>query len=75
MNESELVDAWNQSVNKVREALDQFSNRDAVSIFFEWLGDQPGAHQGPGTTEGFEEYFVEAEERDQSTLYITLNEA
>jgi hypothetical protein len=75
MNESEVIAAWNEHVNKVREALDQFSNRDAISIFFEWLADQPGAHQGPGTTEGFEEYFVASEEQAQGELYITLNEA
>ena len=64
---------YQKYVDDLIAALDQFSPRDAVSYFFEWLAEQPGAHQGSGTTEGYEEYFVNPEERDQSLLYITLN--
>lgn len=67
------VEAWKKGIEDVRTALDQFGNRDAMAIFFEWLTDQPGTHQGV-TQEGFAEYFVEPEERDQSLIYITVND-
>jgi hypothetical protein len=73
MNESEVISAWNESVDRLREALDQFSNRDAISIFFEWLAEQPGAEKADARIEDFEEYYVQAEEQAQDVLYITLN--
>lgn len=65
--------AWQEQVDRLIGALDQFGRRDAVSIFFEWLADQPGVGKPPARVDDFEEYYVQPEEQAQDVLYVTLN--